>query len=371
MERLPKVTVCGSGNAGSAVASDLSNRGVRVNLFELEAMRSSIEPMIEKGGVEITHTSETQSGKTGFSKLNYMGTDPQKALEETDLIFITVPSQYHEIFLNTLAPYLREGQCIIFSTGYWASLKFANKWKSMGLFDKVTLAEENIMPYLAKRIGPTTVHIYRYKRKLKVASFPGNRTEKVFEQLVKIYPQFEKVPNIIWTNIGSAGNPSIHVPLLLPIVGVALERHRGCKLYGEATIQGGRLLLALDRERIAVGEKYGCERETEMESMEKMYGYKKSDVAEQIAETMRKSDHAEHYMAMLERVFDEDICSWVLMIQFAEKVGVPMTVTRSMTEIMGTMFSKNYWELGPKLEDLGMSDMNAQQVIQYLNTGEA
>jgi opine dehydrogenase len=326
--------------------------------------------MMEKGGVEITPTSETQSGKTGFSKLNYMGTDPQKALEDTDLIFITVPSQYHEIFLNTLAPHLREGQSIIFSTGYWASLKFASKWKNMGLFDKVTLAEENIMPYLSKRTGPTTVHIYRYKRKLKIASFPGNRTEKVFAQLVKIFPQFEKVPNIIWTNIGSGGNPPIHVPLLLPVIGVALERHKGCKLYGEATVQGGRLLLAHDKERVAVAEKYGCERETQMDTMTSMYGYKKSETGEQISETMRKSDHAEHYMARLERVFDEDLCSWVIITHFAEKVEVPMPVTRSIIEIMGMMFDKNYWELAPKSKDLGISEMNAQEILQYFNYGK-
>jgi hypothetical protein len=107
-----------------------------------------------------------------------------------------------------------------------------------------------------------------------------------------------------------------------------------------------------------------------MDTMTSMYGYKKSETGEQISETMRKSDHAEHYMARLERVFDEDLCSWVIITHFAEKVEVPMPVTRSIIEIMGMMFDKNYWELAPKSKDLGISEMNAQEILQYFNYGK-
>jgi hypothetical protein len=73
-----------------------------------------------------------------------------------------VPAFAHESFFEALSPYLVEGQTILVNTGYWASLRVRGLLKRKGLLQKVTVAEEHIMPYLSRLVEPAHAHIYNF-----------------------------------------------------------------------------------------------------------------------------------------------------------------------------------------------------------------
>ncbi len=205
---------------------------------------------------------------------------------------------------------------------------------------------------------------------MKVAAFPGKRTDKAFNILSQIYPQFGKVSNVLETNIAAGGNPSVHVTLILPIIGYVFDRYQGCKFYSEATTQSARLVDAFDGERISIAKELGCkEMETGPEWAERAYGYKGKD----IAEALRKSEHAERYSPVeaLERVLDEDICfSYVPLTQLGDKLGIPTPATKAMVELTGIMLNKDYWAMGVTLEQLGLADLNIEEILRYVGEGE-
>ena len=134
MEDLPSVAVCGCGSAGTAIAADVSFMGCQVNLFELPEFEQNIAPIRERKGIELTGI--TSSGKTGFAKLNRITTNAQEAIEEAELIMITVPAPAHRAFFEALTPYFVEGQTILVNTGYWASLRMKDLLKRKRFLEK-------------------------------------------------------------------------------------------------------------------------------------------------------------------------------------------------------------------------------------------
>ena len=367
MKELPKIAVCGCGSAGTAIAADLTLMGCNVNLFELESYRKkNVEPILECGGIVVT--GETQSGKTGLAKLNIVTTDAEEAVRGVELIMITVPAYAHEAFFDAIAPYLKEGQSILTNTGYFASLRFAGMLKKEGVFGKIALADANIMPYLSHKIEATQVHITRVKRHITLSAFPSEKTDGVLELVKRVYPQHDKVPNVLWTNF-APGNTPVHVTFAIPIASHLFDRNRGCKFYGEATTCGARLVYAFDKERLKVAEELGCQVETEEKWFEKTYGYKGKD----LAEALRKSDHAEEWTsaAFIESLLLEDILYfYVPLVGFGELLGIPTPATKAIIEVTGIMRDISYWERGVTLTDLGLAGMNRERIIKYVTTGK-
>jgi opine dehydrogenase len=367
VKKLPKIAVCGSGSAGAAIASDLSLMGCSVNLFELDKFRKkNVEPILERGGIEVT--GETQSGKIGLAKFNIVTTDPEEAVKDTDLIMITVPAYAHEAFFNAITPHLREGQNILINTGYFASLRFAGMLKSRGVFEKITLAEANIMPYISVKQEATQVHIQRVKRHVSLSAFPAEKTGKVLELVKRVYPQHDSVPNVLWSNF-APGNTPVHATFAIPIASYYFDRNRGGKFYGEATTCGARLVQAFDKERLKIGGELGCQLETEEEWFEKTYGYKGKD----LAEALRKSDHAEEWTtsAFIESVIREDIMYfYVPLVEFGQLLGIPTPTTNAIIEVMGIMLGINYRENGITLKDLGLLGMTRERIVDYVTTGK-
>jgi len=363
MKDKPVYAVCGAGRAGAAMAADISLMGYKVNLFELDRFKASIEPILGRGGIELT--GKTQSGKTGFAKLNMITTNPGEAVESADVVMVSAPAFGHEAFVRAVSPYLKEGQCLMFNTGYWASLRLAGALKEQGVFGKIVLAEANIMPYLSDK-KDYHAHIFNVKQDIKMATFPGKEADRIFSIIKLIYPQHRKVPNVLWTNF-AAGNPSVHATLMIPIAGIPLDRYMGCKLYGEATASGARLAEAFDQERMKVAAALGCEVETAFEWQKITYGYTGKD----IAEAFRKSPHADRYIPRerLIAVVSEDLeYFYVPLVQLGDSLGVPTPVAKAIIEVMGVMLESNYWEKGVTLEQLGLAGLTADQIVRYVDT---
>ena len=127
MDMPPRLTVCGAGAAGLAIAADNALKGLEVTLFELPALAGKLTTAREARGIEVTADSETTAGKTGFARLAGVTSDPAEAVADADVVMITVPAMYHDVFMDAVAPHLRDGQIVLFNTGYWASLRQARR----------------------------------------------------------------------------------------------------------------------------------------------------------------------------------------------------------------------------------------------------
>jgi len=369
MTKQRRIAVCGAGAAGTAIAADLALKGHDIRLYELPDFQRGIEGIQQKGGIELTPDSLSTSGKTGFARLAVSTTDAAEAVQGADVIMITVPALHHAAFFDAVLPFLEPGQFVLFNTGYWGTLRFANRLKQEGLFEDVTLCETNIMPYLSKRMDDVRTKIFNSKRVMTLAAFPGDRTDEALEVLGSAYSEYKAVPNVLWTNISSGGNWCVHVQLTLPIMGYVFDRFRGCKFYTEATEQFSRLSAVFDDERAPLAERLSCSPiETGIQWAKNAYGYEGKD----LADAFRKSPHSDRYSPLggLDRVLDEDLgYSFVPMVRLANQLGHSMPLTRGMIEVTGAMLNKDYWGMGLTMDDLGIGGMDAEVLTRFAQTG--
>jgi opine dehydrogenase len=365
MKDLPSVAVCGCGSAGTAIAADVSFMRCQVNLFELPEFEKNIAPIRERKGIELTGT--TSSGKTGFAKLNRITMDAQEALEDVELIMVTVPAPAHRAFFEALAPYFIEGQTILVNTGYWASLRMKDLLKRKGVLEKVTVAEEHIMPYLSRTVGPAHAHIYNFKRDLKVSAWPATKNEAVYKLVKKVYPQFTLTKNVIENNF-YAGNPSVHAQITLPKAAFFFEQAREFKFYGEVSSCASKLTDAFDKERIKVAQALGCDVPHAFDWFRRTYQYQGDNLYEIFGKVT--NEHAQRWGtdAGNRRVLQEDLCYFLVpMEQFADVLGIEVPVTKAIIEILKIFTDFDYRANGVTLKDLGMEGFTQkEQFINYV-----
>jgi len=309
-----------------------------------------------------------------LAKLNLVTTDAKEAIKGVDLIMVAVPAFGHKSFFDAFSPHLKEGQSILVNTSYWACLRFADNLRKIGIFDKITLAEAMIMPYLSNVIGPAATHIHRKKQQdIALAAFPATKTEQILDIVQTVYPQHKKVPNVLWTSLGNANTP-VHAPLTIPMAGLIFDRYSdgrqgGAKFYGEATTPGARLIEAYDRERLAIARKLGVDVPSVAEVFFKLYGYKGKNVAEAI----RKSEHAEMFVDIQFQMnlLEEDLrYFYVSLSELGDSLGIPTPTTKAILTVMGAMLDINYWEGATTLEDIGLAGLKRDQIVKYVTEGK-
>lgn len=368
MKNLPHVAVCGCGSAGTAIAADVSLMGCKVNVFEVPEFKQNIAPIQERRGIELTGV--TSSGKTGFARLNKITTDPQEALEGTQVVMVTVPAPVHETFFEVLCPYFKEGQIILVNTGYWASLRMKELLRRKGVLEKVTLAEEHIMPYLSRVVEPGHVHIYNYKRDLRISAWPATKNEAAYKVLRKVYSQFRLSKNVIENNF-YAGNPSVHAQITIPKAAFLFEQAREFRFYGEISQCASKLTDAFDQERMKVAKALDCKVPHSFEWFERTYKYPGEDLYEIFGHVT--CEHAKRWGtdAGNRRVLREDLCYFfVPMEQIAERLGIEVPVTKAMIEVLKIFTDFDYRKHGVTLKDLGMDGFTTkEQIINYVTNG--
>ncbi|HSB05543.1 MAG TPA: NAD/NADP octopine/nopaline dehydrogenase family protein, partial [Thermodesulfobacteriota bacterium] len=255
MKSLPTVTVCGCGSGGMAMAADLSFMGCQVNLFEHPDFEENLDPIREKGGIVLS--GNTCSGKTGLARLKRVTSNAEEATEKAQLIMINVPSMAVDRFVSALAPFLKEGQVLLVTTGYWASLRSRKILEKENILGEIYFAEEHIMPYLSRKIGSAEAHIYNFKRDIRMSVWPSTKNRAAHEIVKRVYPQMGLSKNVIENNF-YPGNPSVHAQINIPKAEFFFERAREFRFYGEVSMCASKLSDAFDQERIKVAAAFGC-----------------------------------------------------------------------------------------------------------------
>jgi opine dehydrogenase len=368
MPEMPAVTVCGCGSAGTAIAADVALMGAPVTVFELPAFECNIAAIRERGAVELT--GQTSSGKTGVARLQRVTTDPQEALEGAELIMITAPAHAHGAFFEALAPHFASGQTVLVNTGYWASLRMRTVLQKHAALDKVTVAEEHIMPYLSRVIAPAHAHIYNFKRDLRVSAWPATRNDEVVKLVRKVYPQFSASRNVLENNL-YPGNPSVHAQITIPQAAFFFERAREFRFYAEVSRCASRLTDAFDRERMGLAAALGCKVPHAFDYFRKAYLYE----GEGFYEIFGQSAHAERWGtdAGNRRVLQEDLAYFMVpMERLAGRLGIEVPVTRAIIEMIQIFAETDYRTGGVTLADLGLDACRtAQEMVDFATYGPA
>ena len=357
------IAVLGSGNGGCAVAFDYSANGHQVRLFDFERFPQNIKAINDHGGIRCEGILE------GFQPVDYAGHEIEKVLDGADIIFAVGPAYSTKPFAEVCRPHLQQGQIVIVCpSSCGGSIEFKNG-AGLDLRDEgIVVAETSTLPYAVRSLEPGKIKIFcKLKGGLFLAAVPAKNTNAVLERVRDVYPSMSAAKNILQTSLQN-GNPVIHPTITLMNVAL-IERTKGdFEFYHDGVTPAvGRLIEAVDKERIAIGKQLGVDIIPDPE-LGVMQGYMTEATYDNGFNTAPgfvgvRAQHSLDY-----RYFNEDVGYGLVFLQkLGEQVGVDTPIMSAVITMISLLMNRDYAKEAQRtMASLGLSEYNAEELEELL-----
>jgi opine dehydrogenase len=357
------IAVLGSGNGGCAVAFDCAAHGHQVNLFDFERFPENIKAVQNTGGIHCEGVLE------GFQPLASAGHEIEKALDGADIIYAVGPAYSTKPFAQACKPYLKQGQVVIVCpSSCGGSIEFKNGAGLPLREETIVVAETSTLPYAVRLLEPARIRIFnKLKGGLFLAAVPAQNTPDVLEQVRDVYSTMSPAKNILQTSLQN-GNPVIHPTITLMNVAL-IERTKGdFDFYHEGVTPAvGRLIEAVDKERIAIGKKLGVEVIPDPE-LGVMQGYMLEATYDSGFNTAPGFAGVKAQRSLDYRYFNEDVGYGLVFLQkLGEQIGVATPLMSAVITLASLLMNRDYLgEARRTMETLGLSNLTAKELQNLL-----
>lgn len=203
-----KVTIIGAGNAGSAMAADLSIKGHVVTLFKSSGKGHNEHfNKLKRGNGEILLKDLDRDIRVNIHKV----TDSvyEAFCEEPGAIVLFVRTNYHEDIIKRISPYLKNGQLILIEPGYLSTAYFLKHCRN----NELTIAEAESSPLDCRITSPGEVKIIFKNERNPIGIYPAahkSRAETMLKEFNYNFVMLDSVveaalhnPNLIVHTIGA------------------------------------------------------------------------------------------------------------------------------------------------------------------------
>jgi len=248
-----KIAVLGAGAGGTALAFDYAFNGHEVRLFDFPQFPQNVGVIAETGRVT------AEGDISGSAKVAYAGHDIGEAMRDAELIYVVGPAYSTEPFGKAVAGMLRPGQTVIVSPGSCGGALAFKQAAGLALGDdSVRVAETSTLHYAVRLEKPGHVRVFlKLKAGNLLAALPNEHTGDILRLVSDVYPGMEAAESVLQTSLQNA-NPVIH-PAVTLANAARIEGTGGDFLFYEEGVSDstGRLIQAVDQERIAIGAHLG------------------------------------------------------------------------------------------------------------------
>jgi len=248
-----KISVLGAGAGGTAVAFDCAAHGHDVRVFDFEQFPDNIAKIAEQGGIH------AEGDVSGFAPIAWSGHDINEALQDAELIYVVGPAYSTEPFGAAVAGKLKEGQTVIVTPSSCGGALAFKRAAGLAVDDEtIRVAETSTLHYAVRLTEPGKVRVFlKLKAGNLLAALPGKHTQDILQLIADVYPSMEPAQSVLQTSLQNA-NPIIHPAVTLSNA-ARIEMTGGDFLFYEEGVSDsvGRLIEALDNERIAIGKELG------------------------------------------------------------------------------------------------------------------
>ncbi len=359
------IAVLGAGNGGQCMAADLTLGGRDVNLCEFPTFAESFQPVIDSGRIELTGV-----GRTGTAKIHKLTLDVAEAIRDVELIFIAIPTTGHDAFFEAMLPSLTDEHIIVIWPGNYGSLHLKKLLKQNGIKSKPVIVEANTLPYGTRMTAPGQVDLLLTAQGITVSALPATGTKKVLPRLQELYPVVYPAANVLATAFSNP-NPVVH-PIASLLNTGAIQFSRGnFYLYREGITEAvARAIRAVYDETAALAEAMGFEilayKDSDFQTTASVMGVAfqaPSDTIDVIAQIIGPKSLNDRYLV-------EDIpFGLVPLSEFARKLKVPTPLIDAVIDIGSVVCGEDYRRTGRKLVDLGLEDLDREEIMKLVQTG--
>ncbi len=354
-----RIAVLGGGNGALTTACEWGLAGHEVTMAETEDHKGGLVPVDAAGGIHGTGKLD------GFAPIALATTDIGRALDGAEMVFVVGPAFATESLARAAGPHLTPGMTVVVNPGSClGAVAFA---RAAGLpldGGEITVAELSTLPYATRVTAPATVRVFhKLLGALWVAALGQERTYAVCQALRDVWPEVVPAASV-WQTALQNGNPVIH-PAVTILNAALIERTGGDFMFYEqgVTESVGRLMAAVDAERIAIGRALGVTIETEP-ATGVAQGYMTEDNYTTGYSTAPGFLGIKAQDTLDNRYLTEDVgVSMVFFRDVARHVGVPTPAMDAITTITSIMLATDYDAQAQRtLATLGLADLSVDQL---------
>jgi opine dehydrogenase len=360
-----RIAIFGAGGGGTSAAAHLTTLGFEIRLYSQDA--DALAPLRDIGGIHYTAPFGD-----GFAAIPVITGDAAEAMQGAELVMIVSPAHLHEKWVAAAAPHLLPEQVLFVSPGH-TLLLIPEVLRRNGIANPV-FCETATLPYLCRRIEPTKCRISRVSDFMVFGGFPGRETARLHDVVRTVYPSVEKFSNVLET-VFPYGNAIHHPPATLCNAG-RIEATGGDfrHYYDGITPSVGRLIDAVDRERLAVAAALGAKTMPFVELFHRM-GYT-TDAARDAGiayEAFHQSEPDKWIMAptrLEHRYFLEDVpFGHLIYSELGRLAGVATPTIDNIIHLASVALGRDFRADGLTLERMGLGNLTKDEFLDILQNG--
>lgn len=350
-----KISILGAGNAGCAVAADLTLKGHEVTLIKTSHSMhdDNFEYLQNNDGKMVLN--EFGEIKTAYiSKV----TRDLKELKNSEVVIIYIQTNYHEQLIKKISDIIKDNQILLINPGY---LSTAYILKHCG--DKKLIVAEAESSFIDGRImEPGYFRVGFRNVRNPIGIYPRERKEEAIIKLDKLDERFVYLDSVVEAAIH---NPNLIVHTVGSVMSIPrIEKSKGefC-MYHEAYTRDNpstwNILEALDKEKMTVLKKMGFKELSYVEACKYRNSLNESEDAKEVFLNYAEMDtRAKGPTKVDSRYISEDVPQGLVMLESLGKtLNVETPIASSLINIASAALDRNLRNEGRTLEGLGRDNL--------------
>lgn len=351
MEMQLPVSILGAGPAGFTLAADLQSHGKNVLLYSHPDHTRHADNVRKNGCLRITGAMQ---GTTTVD----LTTDISEAVAFSRVLILTVPSTGQETLLDELKGFDLRSHTIIAIPGNLFSLVAGAD------FEVENILETNISPYSC-RMEDGTLRVMGKKGLVSIAALRNDLGPEFYAGIQGIFPvELRWCSSVIEVSLSNI-NGVFHPLMMLMNVGRIESTAGGFLLYRDGLTRSvANAMIAVDRVRIELGEKFGLRLKSTIEVSNECYGQGFTDLVD-LAQNSPPHNKLKAPADIDNRNISEDVPDLLVAWHaLAEKLGIDASPLTAVIILVEMATGIKYMRLGRNLRKLHLEDVPRGELIE-------
>lgn len=352
-----RVAVIGTGSIALGTSAFLSERGHAAVLWSPSGRASPLAA---------SNTIHTEGTLTSSYPVSVAPTC-KDAVQSADAVLIALPANYHRAAMDALAPHLQPRQTVLISGHLsFGALYLAKLLQARGLV--LPIGAWGTTVTTGRRIAPDRVRIGNIRQRVDVAAVPGHDVDAVLALCQTLFgDRFMRRDNLLAIALSNV-NPQNHMAIALCNL-TRMERGEEWRQAANTTNAVGRLIEALDQERLAIAAAFGVAVRTVREHFALSFNVPPGPIGEMSAVLASRADVIAPATLDTRYVLEDAPFGLYPTVLLGDITGKPATLHRSGVALFSALYGRDLAADNDLLPAIGFDQLSLGQLRHLAGSG--
>ncbi|MDO5026712.1 MAG: NAD/NADP octopine/nopaline dehydrogenase family protein [Tissierellia bacterium] len=351
-----KIAILGAGNAGSAVAADLTLKGHEVTLIKTShSMHDDNFKYLQENNGEMTLNEFGEIKTANISKV----TRDLNELKDAEVVILYVQTNYHEDVIKRIADILVDDQILLINPGYLSTAYVLKHCPNKNII--IAEAESSFIDGRIMKPGYFRVGFRNVRNPIGI--YPASRRDEAIAKLDQLDERFVYLNSVIEAALH---NPNLIVHTVGSVMSIPrIEKSKGdftmyYEAYSRDNVATWRILEKLDSEKMNVLDKLGYGRLSYVEACKFRNSLDEKEDAKEVFLSYAEMDtRAKGPTKVDSRYISEDVPQGLVMLEaLGKSLDVKTPITTSLIEIASAALGRDLRAEGRTPEKLGQENID-------------